>query len=59
VVFVYALPVVVVSNVPARLLIHGFEPGYLAWMVGATVFWLAVAVAVFNAGLRRYSSASS
>ena len=59
VVFVYALPVVVVSNVPARLLIHGFEPAMLAWMAGVTVFWLAVAIAVFHAGLRRYSSASS
>jgi len=59
VVFVYALPVVVVSNVPARLLIHGFEPAMLALMAGVTVFWLAVAIAVFHAGLRRYSSASS
>lgn len=59
VVFVYALPVVVVSNVPARVLIHGFEPGHAAWLVGATVFWFAVAVTVFHSGLRRYASASS
>jgi ABC-2 type transport system permease protein len=59
VVFVFLLPVIVVSNVPARVLIHGFEWGYAAWLLGATVFWFAVAVAVFHAGLRRYASASS
>jgi ABC-2 type transport system permease protein len=59
VVFVYLLPVIIVSNVPARVLIHGFEPVYAAWLLGATVFWVAVAVTVFHAGLRRYSSASS
>lgn len=59
VVFVFTLPVVIVSNIPARLLIHGFEPVMAAWLLGATVFWFAVAVAIFNAGLRRYSSASS
>jgi ABC-2 type transport system permease protein len=59
VVFVYLLPVVIVSNFPARVLIHGFEPAHAAWLLGATVFWLAVAVTVFHAGLRRYASASS
>lgn len=59
VVFVYALPVIVVTNVPARALLHGVTLGPALWLVGATVFWLAVAVTVFNCGLRRYSSASS
>ncbi|MCX6938653.1 MAG: ABC-2 family transporter protein [Verrucomicrobia bacterium] len=59
VIFVYALPVVIVSNVPARVLIHGFEPVYAAWLLAATVFWVAVALTVFHAGLRRYASASS
>jgi ABC-2 type transport system permease protein len=59
VLFVYALPVVIVSNVPARVLIHGFEPGHAVWLLGVTLFWFAVAVAVFHAGLRRYASASS
>jgi ABC-2 type transport system permease protein len=57
--FVFILPVVIVSNIPARVLIHGFEPVHAAWLLGATVFWFTVAVTVFNAGLRRYSSASS
>ncbi len=59
VVFVYALPVIVVSNVPARLLIRGFEPLHAAWLLGATVVWCALAAAIFHAGLRRYASASS
>lgn len=57
--FVYVLPAVIVSNIPARVLIHGFEPVHAAWMVGATVFWFFVAIQVFHAGLRRYASASS
>ena len=59
VVFVYALPVVIVSNVPSRVLIDGIEPVQAAWLVGAAVFWLTVAVSIFHAGLRRYASASS
>lgn len=59
VVFVYLLPVIIVSNVPARVLIHGVEPIYAVWMVGATLLWLAIAIRIFHAGLRRYASASS
>ncbi len=58
-VFVYALPVVIVSNVPSRVLIDGINPVQTAWLVGATGFWLVVAVTIFHAGLRRYASASS
>jgi ABC-2 type transport system permease protein len=59
VVFVYALPVVVVSNVPARALIDGINIHNALWLLGVTIVWLAFAVAVFHRGLRRYSSASS
>jgi ABC-2 type transport system permease protein len=59
VVFVYALPVIVVSNVPARALIHGPELSLGLWLVGVTLAWFALAVALFHVGLRRYSSASS
>jgi ABC-2 type transport system permease protein len=51
VLFVYLLPVVVISNVPARLILQGFQ-----W---SQAFWLTVAIIVFHRGLRRYSSASS
>jgi ABC-2 type transport system permease protein len=59
VVFVYALPVIVVTNVPARTLIHGIDWGQALWLVAVAGFWLGVSVTVFHAGLRRYSSASS
>ena len=58
-VFVWALPVVVVSNAPARTLLHGFDLKMVAWLAGTAVAWLAVTIFVFNRGLRRYTSASS
>ncbi len=57
--FVWLLPVVVVSNTPARTLFDGFNAGLVLWLVGAAVVWFAVAVFVFHRGLRRYASASS
>jgi ABC-2 type transport system permease protein len=58
-VFVWTLPVVIVSNVPAQTLLHGFQPMLALWLVGATAAWLALGTIVFHRGLRRYSSASS
>lgn len=57
--FVYMLPAVVVSNVPAEALRHGFQPAPALWLAGVALGWLGLAVWLFNAGLRRYSSASS
>lgn len=57
--FVWMLPVVVVSNVPARTLLSGFEWEYVLWLVAAAGLWLSAAIFVFNRGLRRYASASS
>jgi ABC-2 type transport system permease protein len=60
VVFVYALPVVIVSNVPASWLLRKeFAPIHIAWVFAAAAVWLTIAIAVFHRGLRRYSSASS
>jgi ABC-2 type transport system permease protein len=59
VLFVWALPVVVVSNAPARTLLHGFDPVWALWLCIVAVLWFAAAVFVFHRGLRRYSSASS
>lgn len=58
-VFVWALPMVIVSNVPAHTLLHGFDAKLVAWVVVSTVAWFGVTVFVFHRGLRRYSSASS
>ena len=57
--FVWALPMVVVSNIPAQVLLHGATPRAIIWIVGITVAWFATAAIIFHRGLRRYSSASS
>jgi len=59
VLFVWLLPVVVVSNAPARVLLKGFDPLWAAWLAALAVLWFALAVLVFHRGLRRYASASS
>ncbi|MCX6951522.1 MAG: ABC-2 family transporter protein [Verrucomicrobia bacterium] len=58
-IFVWLLPVVMITNVPARLLAQGFDARLAAWIFGAAIVWFAAAVFVFNRGLRRYTSASS
>jgi ABC-2 type transport system permease protein len=57
--FVWILPVVVVSNSPARTLLHGFDPALALWLFAVALLWFGAAVFVFHRGLRRYSSASS
>ena len=59
IVFVWILPAVVVSNVPANALIHGFDALNTLWLFAVTIAWMGLAVWVFNRGLRRYASASS
>lgn len=59
VVFVFLLPAVVVSNVPANILRHGVSWPQVAWMIAITLAWFTTALLVFQSGLRRYSSASS
>lgn len=57
--FVWALPMVIVSNVPARTLLSGFDLKLVGWVIISTVVWFSVTVVVFHRGLRRYASASS
>jgi ABC-2 type transport system permease protein len=57
--FVWALPVVVVSNGPANTILHGFDPRWVFWLAGVAALWFGIAVFVFHRGLRRYASASS
>jgi ABC-2 type transport system permease protein len=59
VLFVWVLPVVVVSNAPARILMHGYDPLWVLWVAGIAAGWLSLAVFVFHRGLKRYASASS
>jgi ABC-2 type transport system permease protein len=56
---VWALPILVITNAPARTLLHGFQPKWTLYLFVFAAAWFALAVTVFNRGLRRYSSASS
>jgi ABC-2 type transport system permease protein len=57
--FVWALPMVLLSNVPASTLLKGVNAPLTAWVVGLAIAWFSLTVVVFNRGLRRYASASS
>ena len=59
VLFVWLLPVVVISNAPARTVLHGFEWRWALWLIALAIGWFALTVFVFHRGLRRYASASS
>jgi ABC-2 type transport system permease protein len=61
VLFVWLLPVVVVSNTPARLLLprYGFDWKWAGALFAFSALWFGIAVFVFHRGLRRYASASS
>lgn len=59
VLFVWVLPVVVVSNAPANTMLHGFQTKWAWWLFGMALGWFGLAVLVFHRGLRRYTSASS
>jgi ABC-2 type transport system permease protein len=58
-IFTWTLPLLLIANVPARALLYGLNARDLAAMLGATCALLAVSTAIFQAGLRRYGSASS
>src|SRR5271156_4420505 len=57
--FTWAVPLLLIANVPARTLLYGLHAPDLAGMGFATALLLAVSTGVFQAGLRRYGSASS
>ncbi|PTY07195.1 hypothetical protein DB347_07750 [Opitutaceae bacterium EW11] len=59
VIFVWLLPVVLVSNVPSKSIMHGVDARYVLWLLGVTLLWLLIGTTVFRRGLRRYASASS
>ena len=57
--FTWAVPLLLIANVPARTLLYGLNGLDLAGMACATAILLALSRVVFQAGLRRYGSASS
>ena len=57
--FTWAVPLLLIANVPARTLLYGLRLPDLAHMGLVTAMLLALSTFVFQAGLRRYGSASS
>ena len=57
--FTWVVPLLLIANVPAWTLLHGLNGLDIAGMAGATAILLALSTAIFQAGLRRYGSASS
>jgi ABC-2 type transport system permease protein len=58
-VFTFLIPVLLVSNVPARTLAKTLEPWLAAYMIVATLVLVAVSRWVFRRAMRSYRSASS
>lgn len=58
-VFVYIIPVLVVSNLPANVMIRSFEPFMVGYVFGACLVLLAISSIVLRFALRWYRSASS
>jgi ABC-2 type transport system permease protein len=57
--FTWAVPLLLIANVPARTLLYGLNSADLLGMAAATAILVALSTAVFQSGLRRYGSASS
>jgi len=57
--FTWAVPLLLIANVPARTLLYGLDAGDLIQMGAATALLLLISTLIFQAGLRRYGSASS
>jgi len=58
-VFTFALPMLLVSNVPVRLLVNKFSPGSAVLLVVMSGVCFTVSELGWRASLRRYTSASS
>jgi ABC-2 type transport system permease protein len=57
--FTWTVPLLLIANVPARTLLYGLNAQDIVGMLCATAALVAVSTTVFQAGLRRYGSASS
>ena len=58
--FSFVVPIMLVTNVPANVMVKAIEPSWLAWYtVGAAIVVLCISRRFFRASLQRYRSASS
>ncbi len=59
IIFTWAVPLLLIANVPVRTLLDGMQGRDLVGMGAVTSLLLVSSTVVFQAGLRRYGSASS
>jgi ABC-2 type transport system permease protein len=59
IIFTWTVPLLLIANVPARTLFDGVHWSDLAGLVAMTTILCVLSRLVFQAGLRRYGSASS
>ena len=57
--FTYFIPILLVSNVPANVMVRVLDPWMVAWTVAASVALLWISRRFFQYALRSYRSASS
>jgi len=57
--FTFLLPVMLVVNVPAHIMLRAIEPWFVLYLIVATVAMLAGSRWFFRLALRKYRSASS
>jgi len=57
--FTFAIPMLLVSNVPVRVLVNKFSPQYLLLLLIMSVVCFAISEAGWRLSVRRYTSASS
>jgi ABC-2 type transport system permease protein len=57
--FTYIIPILIVSNVPANVMVRAFEPSMVALAVVAAILLLVLSRRFFQHALRSYRSASS
>jgi len=53
------VPMILVSSIPTRMLLYGFNLNYLLWQILITSIFLFSTKIIWNRGLLRYESASS
>jgi ABC-2 type transport system permease protein len=57
--FFFVVPIMLVTNVPARVMVRSLEPWLACYTIGAALLVAWVSRRVFRAALQRYRSASS
>jgi ABC-2 type transport system permease protein len=58
-IFTFILPILLVANVPANVMVRAFDPWMVAFTIAATVFCLWASRQFFRHALQSYRSASS